>query len=53
LGVALLALLKALLPRLLDIPWPEVFYGPALTVAAVFLIVMLASWLETSIRRRI
>jgi hypothetical protein len=33
-------------------PWAEVFYGPAITVACCYLLVVFGVWLECLLRRK-
>ena len=43
-GVSVLVTLKVVSPWV-GIPWPEVFYGPAITVACGFALTVVAAWL--------
>jgi hypothetical protein len=35
-----------------SLPWPAVFYGPALTAVSVWTLVAIGAWIESRFRRR-
>jgi hypothetical protein len=44
-GVGICGILKLNVPLCSSIPWPEVFYGPAITVASTVSLILCVAWI--------
>jgi len=49
-GVGLCSVLKLIVPLCSNVPWPEVFYGPAITVGSTVVLIVGVTWIVNCVR---